>query len=59
MAELRAPVATKTDATTVSSVTELGRSLFTRHTFAFEATSILILVAMIGASLMARREGEQ
>jgi NADH-quinone oxidoreductase subunit J len=58
MTDLKAPVATKTDATTVSSVTELGRSLFTRHTFAFEATSILILVAMIGASLLARREGD-
>ena len=56
MTDLKAPVGTKSDATTVSSVTELGRSLFTRHTFAFEATSILILVAMIGASLLARRE---
>jgi NADH:ubiquinone oxidoreductase subunit 6 (subunit J) len=27
--------------------------------FAFEATSILILVAMVGAVLLARREGEQ
>jgi NADH-quinone oxidoreductase subunit J len=58
MTELATPVATRTDATKVASVTELGRSLFTRHTFAFEATSILILVAMIGASLMARREHE-
>src|SRR5215510_6376880 len=56
MVDLRSPVATKTDATTVSSVTELGRSLFTRHTFAFEATSILILVAMVGAVVLARRE---
>jgi len=59
MAELRTPVASKTDAATVSSVTELGRSLFTRHTFAFEATSILILVAMLGATVLARREGDQ
>jgi NADH-quinone oxidoreductase subunit J len=59
MVDLRSPVATKADATTVSSVTELGRSLFTRHTFAFEATSILILVAMVGAVVLARREGEQ
>jgi NADH-quinone oxidoreductase subunit J len=58
MTELATPVATRADATKVGSVTELGRSLFTRHTFAFEATSILILVAMIGASLMARRERE-
>ena len=58
MNELSAPVGSRTDATTVSSVTELGRSIFTRHTFAFEATSILILVAMVGAALLARREGE-
>ncbi|HKE84952.1 MAG TPA: NADH-quinone oxidoreductase subunit J [Vicinamibacterales bacterium] len=56
MNELSAPVATRTDAATVSSVHELGRVLFTRHTFAFEATSILILVAMVGAVLLARRE---
>jgi NADH:ubiquinone oxidoreductase subunit 6 (subunit J) len=37
-------------------VLELGRVLFTRHTFAFEATSILILVAMLGAVVLARRE---
>ena len=43
----------------VSSVRELGRVLFTDYVFAFEATSILILVAMIGAVLIARREGEQ
>jgi NADH-quinone oxidoreductase subunit J len=56
MNDLGAPVAGRADAATVSSVTELGRSLFTRHTFAFEATSILILVAMVGAALLARRE---
>jgi len=44
---------------TVSSVRELGRVLFTDYMFAFEATSVLILVAMVGAVLMARREGEQ
>jgi len=36
---------------------EMGRVLFTRHTFAFEATSVLILVAMVGAVVLARREG--
>jgi NADH-quinone oxidoreductase subunit J len=43
----------------VSSVAELGRALFTEHAFAFEVTSVLILVAMVGAVLMARREQEQ
>jgi NADH-quinone oxidoreductase subunit J len=40
----------------VSSVAEIGRILFTDYAFAFEVTSILILVAMVGAVLMARRE---
>ena len=55
--ELETPVGGQTDAATVSSVRELGRVLFERHAFAFEATSILILVAMVGAVVLARREG--
>jgi NADH-quinone oxidoreductase subunit J len=57
ISELEAPVGSQTDAVAVSSVRELGRVLFERHAFAFEATSILILVAMIGAVVLARREG--
>jgi NADH-quinone oxidoreductase subunit J len=53
------PVGAQSDATSVSSVGDLGRSIFTRHTFAFEATSILILVAMVGAVVLARREDVQ
>ena len=40
----------------VSSVARIGEVLFTQHAFAFEATSILILVAMVGAVVLARRE---
>jgi NADH-quinone oxidoreductase subunit J len=40
----------------VSSVRNIGRSLFTDHAFAFEATSVLILVAMVGAVVLARKE---
>ena len=43
-------------ATSVSSVALIGKGLFTRHVFAFEATSILILVAMVGAVVVARKE---
>src|SRR5262245_60841710 len=43
----------------VSSVRTIGRVLFTEYGFAFEVTSILILVAMVGAVLLARREGAQ
>ena len=57
--ELDAPVGSRSDAATVGSVVEMGRALFTRHTFAFEATSVLILVAMVGAVVLARREGDR
>jgi NADH-quinone oxidoreductase subunit J len=56
--ELEQGVGSRAGSETVSSVTELGRVLFTDHMFAFEATSILILVAMVGAVVLARREEE-
>jgi NADH-quinone oxidoreductase subunit J len=56
--ELEAGVRSQTGGVTVSSVRELGKVLFERHAFAFEATSVLILVAMVGAVVLARREGE-
>ena len=37
----------------ISSVAEIGTQLFTVHAFAFEVTSILILVAMVGAVVIA------
>jgi NADH-quinone oxidoreductase subunit J len=40
----------------VSSVAAIGRLLFTDYAFAFEVTSVLILVAMVGAVVLARRE---
>ena len=43
----------------VSSVTRIGTRLFNAndgHAFAFEVTSILILVAMVGAVVLARKE---
>jgi len=55
--ELEAPVGARADGASIASVAEMGRILFTRHTFAFEATSVLILVAMVGAVVLARREG--
>ena len=54
-----APVGARAGSEVVSSVRALGRSLFTDYVFAFEATSILILVAMVGAVVLARREGDQ
>jgi NADH-quinone oxidoreductase subunit J len=57
--DLAQPVGSRAGAEAISSVRELGRVLFTDYVFAFEATSILILVAMVGAVMLARREGEQ
>jgi NADH-quinone oxidoreductase subunit J len=55
---LDSPVGARADGATVSSVRELGRVLFSEYSFAFEATSVLILVAMVGAVVLARREGD-
>ena len=38
-----------------SSVAELGVVLFTKYMFAFEVTSILIIVSMVGAVVLARK----
>jgi NADH-quinone oxidoreductase subunit J len=43
-------------AAAISSVRDLGRVLFTDYAFAFEVTSVLILVAMVGAVVLAKRE---
>lgn len=40
----------------VTSVTEIGRVLFSEYALAFEVTSILILAAMVGAVVLAKRE---
>ena len=39
-----------------ASVLAIGTRLFTEYTFAFEATTILILVAMVGSIVLARKE---
>ena len=57
--DVRDAVGSAADASAVSSVRTIGRVMFTDYTFAFEATSLLILVAMVGAILLARRETEQ
>jgi NADH-quinone oxidoreductase subunit J len=43
-------------AAAVTSVRTIGKILFTEYAFQFEVTSILILVAMVGAVILARRE---
>jgi len=41
-------------AESVSSVAAIGRALFREYAFPFEVTSVLILVAMLGAVVLAR-----
>lgn len=43
----------------VGSIRSIGLALFTDYVFAFEATSVLILVAMVGAIVLARRERDR
>jgi NADH-quinone oxidoreductase subunit J len=50
----RTPVAF--DGQAISSVGAIGRTLFTEYAFPFEVTSVLILVALVGAVVLARRE---
>lgn len=38
------------------NVKELGTAVFTTYVFAFEATSALLIIAVVGAVLLARRE---
>jgi NADH-quinone oxidoreductase subunit J len=40
------------------TVYDIGMKLFTDYAFAFEATSVLILVAMVGAIVLARKEAQ-
>ena len=58
VAALDTPVGARADGALVGSVRELGKVLFTDYAFAFEATSLLILVAMVGAVVLARKDGD-
>jgi NADH-quinone oxidoreductase subunit J len=54
---LAALQATPLDATRPASTEyDIGIRLFREYAFAFEATSVLILVAMVGAIILARKE---
>jgi NADH-quinone oxidoreductase subunit J len=48
-------VASPQDAATLMSVREIGRVLYSNYVLAFEVTSLLILVAMVGAVILAKR----
>jgi NADH-quinone oxidoreductase subunit J len=44
------------EAATQPTVHDIGLKLFQEYSFAFEATSVLILIAMVGSIILARRE---
>jgi NADH-quinone oxidoreductase subunit J len=60
-AQSTAAIIAPTDTTnTVEAIRELGMVLFSDYLLPFEVTSILLLVAMVGAIVLTRREkGEQ
>ena len=41
---------------TADNVTAVGQSVFTTYLFAFEATAALLIIAVVGAVVLARRE---
>jgi NADH-quinone oxidoreductase subunit J len=49
---------TTTDLNTFGTVQSIGIGLFTKYLYPFELTSILLLVAAIGAIYLSRREGD-
>ena len=51
-----APTAAGDSTAGVIPVRDIGRVIYTDYAFAFEVTSVLILVAMVGAVVLARKE---
>jgi NADH-quinone oxidoreductase subunit J len=43
-------------ATGSQNVKQLGTAIFTTYLFAFEATAVLLIIAVVGAVMLARRE---
>ena len=41
-----------------SNIKQLARSIFSEHVFAFELTSVLLVIAVVGTVLMSRRRRE-
>ncbi len=54
--QVQSAIAQTRDVGALRSVQQIGQVLYTDYAFAFEVTSILILVAMIGAVVLAKRE---
>ena len=50
-------IATATQAQHDSNIKQLANDLFSNHVFAFEITSVLLVIAVVGTVLLARRPG--
>jgi NADH-quinone oxidoreductase subunit J len=50
------PIVAPGETAAAPTVYDIGLELFREYAFAFEATSVLILVAMVGAIILARKE---
>ena len=50
-------IATATQARHDSNIKQLANDLFSNHVFAFEITSVLLVIAVVGTVLLARRPG--
>ena len=53
----RLPEVASTTDTTANAVSPVAAVLFTEHLVAFEVTSVLLLVALVGAVVLAKRSG--
>jgi NADH-quinone oxidoreductase subunit J len=56
--DLKTMPATDSSSRAVGTTWSVGTSLFTDYLLPFEVTSVLILMAVVGAMVLARREGD-
>ncbi|UFJ43377.1 NADH-quinone oxidoreductase subunit J [Brevibacillus humidisoli] len=52
------PAPDRSTAAQVDNATQLGTEIFTKFVIPFELTSVLLLVALVGAIILAKKEGE-
>jgi NADH-quinone oxidoreductase subunit J len=57
--ELTAPLGIYTEAVLVNNTEVIGKLLYTKFIFPFEVVSILLLVALVGAIVLVKREKEE
>lgn len=53
------PVSPEAAATDVSNAKQIGLEVFTKYVIPFELLSVLLLVSLVGAIIMAKKEGDK